>query len=56
MKQRVSELVIQEFVLIVNQKRLLKTVLQRTENNNIIVKVATQEVSIIIPTKLIVKS
>ena len=55
MTPRVIKLVILEIVLIVDQKGLLKMVLQRIESNNIFVKVARQEVLIIIPTKLIAK-
>lgn len=44
---RVSELVIQEFVLIVREKNGLKMVLQKTENNNIIVNHATKDLLII---------
>jgi hypothetical protein len=45
-----------EFVQIVNQKQSSKTALLRIENNSIYVKIARQEVSIIIPTKLIAKT
>lgn len=56
MTPRVTKLVIPEFVLIVNPKRLLKTALQKTENNNFIAKIARQEVLIIILTKYVVKT
>jgi hypothetical protein len=56
MTPRVSKLVILEFVLIVNLKRLLKTVLQKTESNNFIAKIARQEVLITILTKHVVKA
>lgn len=55
MTPRVSKLVMPELVLIVNRKRLLKTVLLKIESNSIFVKVARQEVLIIVPTKLIAK-
>jgi hypothetical protein len=47
--------VIPEFVLIVNPKRLLKTALQKTESNNIIAKIARQDVLIFTLTRLIAK-
>jgi len=55
MTPRVSELVIQEFVHIVNQKQSSKTALLRIENNSIYVKIAIQDVLIIILTKHVVK-